>query len=103
MIDERELERHFAGQPKPVLRPFLATRVAARARSKPWRMRTGLHLIWTAVMLACLAACAQVRLPVQGALVLAAVLFAAVLTLSRRSSKQFDLALLFTGHPRRGR
>ena len=99
MIDERELERYFAGQSKPVLRPFLAARVAARQRCKPRRLKTGLYLIWSVVVLACFVACAQVRLPTPG--VVGAVFFAAVLTLSRYSSKQFGLALLVTGQPRR--
>ncbi len=101
MIDERELERYFAGQPKPALRPFLATRVTTRARSKPRRLTAGLHLIWTAVVLACFVASARVQVPMRGVLLLAAVSFAAALMLSRFLSKQFDPALLFTGRARR--
>ena len=102
MIDERRLEQHFGEEPKPpALRPFLASRVKAHAAGKLHRLGPRLHLIWTAVLLACFAACAQVHLPAAVFVLPAAAVFVIVLTKARHSAGSLNWTLLLTGQSRR--
>lgn len=84
MLDERELEEFFAGQPKPALRPFLGSRTAALAKSKPRRLRMSLYLIWTAVLVACWLAIAQSHVPGPAIAVVLAACFPVLLRRGRR-------------------
>lgn len=98
MLDDRELEEYFSGEPKPQLRPFLATRVTAAAHQRRTRgLKVALILIWTTVLCACWIACEQVHLPHASA-VAGVVLLLTTLPLRTRYGRR--ITLLLTGEIR---